>query len=182
MLITNKVEDIETVFKQGGVFAYPTESVFGLGCDPDNDIAINKLLGIKERSIHKGLILIASDFSQVEKYLQPILSSQIQFTKASETTYIFPALTSTSTYLTGDFNSLAIRITTHPLVRSLCAVLGSAIVSTSANTSGQPPAMSVEAVSIQLDHKIDALLDGELGNLSKPTQIRDSISGEIIRL
>lgn len=182
MLITKRIEDITTVFKQGGVFAYPTESVFGLGCDPENEVAISKLLAIKERPVHKGLILIASDFSQVEKYLQPILPSQIQFTTASETTYIFPALASTSTYLTGDFSSLAIRVTTHPLVRSLCTVLDSAIVSTSANTSGQPPAKSVEAVSDQLSKKIDALLDGELGKLSKPTQIRDSISGEIIRL
>ena len=129
----------------------------------------------------KGLILIASDFSQVEKYLKPLTESQEPLTQASETTYVYPALETAPKWLTGDFNSLAVRITKHAIAKELCEVLGSALVSTSANISGEPPAVTVEEVLRQLGDQIDAILDGKLGKLSQPSEIRDSISGEKIR-
>ncbi|MEE9309423.1 MAG: Sua5/YciO/YrdC/YwlC family protein [Cocleimonas sp.] len=181
MLITKKTHDINEVFQSGGTFAYPTEAVYGLGCDPDNEEAIQKILLLKNRPVNKGLILIASDFSQVEKYLKPLNKSQQEFTVPSETTYIFPALDSAPKWLTGDFNSLAIRISKHPVVRELCKTLDSALVSTSANLSGQTPAKTAIEVSDQFGDQLDAILDGKLGDLLTPTVIRDSISGEIIR-
>ena len=181
MLITKQTDDLTKIFTSGGVFAYPTESVYGLGCDPDNEEAVQQLLLLKKRPINKGLILVASDFSQVEKYLKPLNESQQEFTLPSKTTYIFPALNSAPRWLTGDFNSLAIRISKHPIVRELCETFDSALVSTSANLSGQSPAKSPTEVSNQLENKIDAILDGKLGDLLTPTVIRDSISGEIIR-
>jgi L-threonylcarbamoyladenylate synthase len=131
--------------------------------------------------VHKGLILVAADFSQVEKYLEPISESQIPFTKPSETTYIYPALATAPKWLTGDFDSLAVRISQHPATSELCQVLNSAIVSTSANLSTQEPARTCAEVKIIFDEKIDAILDAETGDLLSPTVIRDSISGEIIR-
>ncbi|MEE9327051.1 MAG: Sua5/YciO/YrdC/YwlC family protein [Cocleimonas sp.] len=181
MQYTQNPRDIIEHFKSGNVFAYPTEAVFGLGCDPDNKEAVNQLLSIKKRSVKKGLILIASDFSQVQKYLKPLSEKQRQFTQASATTYIYPALDTAPAWLTGDFNSLAVRITTHPLARELCNILGSAIISTSANISGKDPARTVEEISIQFGHKISMILQGELGKSQKPSTIRDSISGEILR-
>lgn len=182
MFITKHPEDLSDIFQSGGIFAYPTEAVFGLGCDPDNEEAVKQLLLIKKRPVEKGLILIAADFSQVEKYLKPLSDSQQKLTQASDdTTYIFPSLDSAPKWLTGDFNSLAIRITKHPLARELCLALDSALVSTSANISGQAPAKTVDEVSIQVGSEIDAILEGKLGNSQKPSVIRDSISGEIIR-
>ena len=181
MQITQQADDLIQPFKQGKVFAYPTEAVYGLGCDPDNESAVKRLLEIKKRSIEKGLILIASDFSQVKKYLKPLTESQQQFTQASDTTYIFPALKSAPAWLTGDFDSLAIRITKHPLAKELCETLGSAVVSTSANLSGLAPAKSVNEVIIQLNHKVDFIFEGKLGNANKPSVIRDSISEKVIR-
>jgi L-threonylcarbamoyladenylate synthase len=161
MQITQQANDLIQPFKQGKVFAYPTEAVYGLGCDPDNQSAVMRLLEIKKRSPAKGLILIASNFSQVEKYLKPLSESQQQFTQASDTTYIFPALKSAPVWLTGDFDSLAIRITKHPLAKALCETLGSAVVSTSANISAQQAAKTVEELTTQLGDKIDYLLEGE---------------------
>ncbi len=181
MLITQKTSDIIEIFQNGGVFAYPTEAVFGLGCDPDNEKAVQRLLSIKNRPIEKGLILVASGFSQVEKYLKPLSQAQQEFTKPSATTYIFPALSSTPKWLTGDFNSLAIRISKHPLVRELCINLDSPLVSTSANLSGLEPAKSAEQVAKQLGSVIDAILEGNTGDSQKPSVIRDSISRQIIR-
>jgi len=181
MLITTQTNDLIEIFGNGGVFAYPTEAVYGLGCDPDNAEAVNRLLRIKNRDIGKGLILIASDFSQVQKYLRPLTQSQSIYTTPSDTTYIFPALDTAPKYLKGNFSSLAIRISKHPIVKKLCNSLNSALVSTSANLSGFPPANNCKEVSEQFNNKIDAILEGDTGDLLKPTAIRDSISGEIIR-
>ncbi len=181
MQYTQNPLDIIEHFRSGKVFAYPTEAMFGLGCDPDNQEAVNKLLLLKNRSVKKGLILIASDFLQVQKYLKPLSEKQRQYTQASTTTYIYPALDSAPDWLTGDFNSLAVRITTHPVVRELCITLDSAIISTSANISGKEPARTLEEISMQFDHKISMILEGELGKSKKPSTIRDSISGKIIR-
>ncbi|MCF6190425.1 MAG: Sua5/YciO/YrdC/YwlC family protein [Cocleimonas sp.] len=181
MLITKTTDDLKRLFQKGGVFAYPTEAVYGLGCDPDNKKATLRLLVLKQRPISKGLILVASDFSQVKKYLKPLSDEQLALTQPSATTYIYPALDSAPKWLTGDFDSLAIRISQHPTVRELCETLDSALVSTSANLSGQMPAKTASEVAKQFDDKIDAILDGNTGNLLTPTVIRDSISGEIIR-
>lgn len=181
MLITHNINEILQPFAKGAVIAYPTEAVFGLGCDPENQKAVKRLLSIKQRPIAKGLILVAADFTQVEKYLLPLSVSQLAYTKASDTTFIFPVRKSTPVWLTGDFSSLAIRISQHPLVHRLCTELDSAIVSTSANISGQDPARSSEEVLDQLGDKIDVILKGNTGDSLKPSVIRDSISGEIIR-
>ncbi len=181
MLLITQPKELLPLFQKKGVFAYPTESVYGLGCDPDNEKAVMRLLALKQRPIKKGLILVASDFSQVERYLKPLSKEQLQFTQPSSTTYIYPALGSAPKWLTGDFDSLAIRISQHPIVRELCETFDSALVSTSANLSGQTPAKTASEVAKQFDDKIDAILDGNTGNLLTPTVIRDSISGEIIR-
>jgi len=186
MLVTKEPKDLQPFFENSGVWAYPTEAVYGLGCNPDDEEAVRRLLAIKKRSIYKGLILIAADFSQVEKYLKPINKSQLALTKASATTYIFPALESTPYWLRGNNDGLAIRITRHPVAKGMCETLGSAIVSTSANLSGKEPAKSHDEVLRQFsasnnNHGVDAVLLGKLGDSAKPSVIRDSISGKIIR-
>ncbi len=181
MLTTKQTSDIREIFQSGGVFAYPTEAIYGLGCDPDNSEAVQHLLSIKNRPEEKGLILVASNFSQVEKYLKPLSKAQKEFTKPSETTYIFPALASAPKWLTGSFDSLAIRISKHPLVCELCNSLDSAVVSTSANLSGLAPVKSATEVAEQLGDKLDAILDGNTGDSQKPSVIRDSITRQIIR-
>ncbi len=181
MLVARQPIDLITPFKQGDIFAYPTEAVFGLGCDPDNESAVMRILAIKKRPVTKGLILIGSDFSQVEHYLKPLTSQQKKLTSPSELSYVFPALDSAPTWLTGDYNSLVVRITRHPLAQQLCKTLGSALVSTSANISGQAPAKTVEDVVRQFGDQIDYILEGKLGDSQKPSVIRDSITGEILR-
>ncbi len=181
MLITKNPKELISIFRNGGVFAYPTEAVYGLGCDPDNQPAVEKILRLKQRPVDKGLILIASDFSQVEKYLQPLNKDQLKLIEPSQTTYIYPAKETAPKWLTGNFDSLAVRISKLPIIQELCSTLDSAIVSTSANLSGQDPAKTMSEVNSVFNGKIDAILDGKTGELLTPTEIRDSISGKIIR-
>ncbi|MFV7772169.1 L-threonylcarbamoyladenylate synthase [Shewanella marisflavi] len=176
---------VETVM-QGGVIAYPTEAVYGLGCDPDNDEAIQKLLDLKQRPWQKGLILVASDFSQLTPYIdQSVLTEQqleFAFSKwPGPFTFIMPKQPGLSKLLSGQFDSLAVRVSNHAGVQALCQALGKPIVSTSANFTGEDPAMTAQEVIRQFDGKIDGLVAGSLGAEPKPSTIIDVISGKILR-
>jgi len=181
LIISSNPQKFIKPLQQGGVIAYPTEAVFGLGCDPLNETAVMRLLAIKQRSIDKGLILIASDFAQVAPFLLPINTQQHAYTQPSEITWIFPAKTETPKWLTGQFNSLAIRITQHQPVIQLCDAFASALVSTSANLTGEAPAKTSQEVITCMGERLDGVLDAKVGNLAKPTEIRDSLNSTVFR-
>jgi L-threonylcarbamoyladenylate synthase len=181
MLLTSNPKNLLKPLRQGGVIAYPTEAVFGLGCDPQNETAVMRLLALKQRSVDKGLILIAADFSQVADFLLPLNTQQKKQTQASEITWIFPAKQNAPAWITGTFDSIAVRITQHAPIKVLCQLAGSALVSTSANLSGQSPARRAEEVIRQFGGSLDAVFDEEIGTLLKPTEIRHSLSGQVVR-
>ncbi len=172
------------VIRAGGLIAYPTEAVYGLGCDPRNERAVIRLLALKRRSIHKGLILIASDFAQIEPYLQPLASSdraRLEATWPGPQTWLIPARTTAPRWLRGRHDTLAVRVTAHPLAAALCRACGHPLVSTSANRSGRPPARTALAVRRQLGDRLDDLLPGPTGGAVKPTAIQDLRSGQVVR-
>ncbi|MCG9698378.1 L-threonylcarbamoyladenylate synthase [Shewanella sp. Isolate11] len=174
------------VVLQGGVIAYPTEAVYGLGCDPDNEAAIKQLLALKQRPWQKGLILVASEFAQLEAYVDKTRLTAEQLQNAFEKwpgpfTFIMPIKPDVSPLLSGQFDSLAVRVSNHPDVQALCQALGKPIVSTSANLTCQEPAMTADEVKLQFADKIDALVVGSLGAEPKPSTIIDAISGKILR-
>ena len=181
MLVSSNTDALKQILQQGGVIAYPTEAVFGLGCAPLNETAVMRLLALKQRSIDKGLILIASDFSQVADFLLPLSKQQKNQTQGSEITWVFPAKKNAPRWITGKFDSIAIRVTQHLAVKQLCQSFGSALISTSANRSGLEPAKTCQEVLAQFNQLLDGILDNKVGQLCKPTEIRDSVSGEIIR-
>lgn len=168
----------------GGVVAYPTEAVYGLGCDPRNALAVQRLLAIKQRPAHKGLILIAAEFAQLAPFLQPLTAADqalLNATWPGPHTWLIPALPSTPTWLRGRHDTLAVRITAHPLAAALCQACGHALVSTSANISNRQPARTVLAVRRQLGKQLDALLAGATGGAQNPTVIRDLRSQRQLR-
>lgn len=174
------------VFQQGGVIAYPTEAVFGVGCDPDNSQAIKKLLAIKNRSEEKGLILLAGDFTQLLPYLD---ISQLSSTQIEQIlnrwpngiTQVLPANPNISSLLTGRFNSIAVRITDQPDVVTLCAEANKPIVSTSANFSGNSPAKTWQTLDKKLVEMIDYTLKGDTLSFQQPSTIINGLTGEIFR-
>jgi L-threonylcarbamoyladenylate synthase len=170
--------------RSGGVVAYPTEAVFGLGCDPMNKAAVDKLLGLKQRPREKGLIVLAWAFAQLAPYIEPqddAVMQRVMSTWPGPTTWLLPASEHAPDWLRGHFDTLAVRVTAHPLAAALCRKVGFAIVSTSANLAGRPPARSADAVRQAFAGSIDYVLDGAVGDLERPTEIRDALSGEIIR-
>ena len=172
------------VLRRGGVIAYPTEAVWGLGCDPFNESAVRRLFALKQRPQGVGVILIAADFAQVAPFLgdcpMPAIA-RAQATWPGPNTWIFPRNGRVPTWIVGEHAGIAVRVTAHPLAAALCRGFGSAIVSTSANPHGQAPAKSVETLRQLFDDQLDDILEGELGGLERPTAIRDAVSGETLR-
>ncbi|MCO6523425.1 MAG: Sua5/YciO/YrdC/YwlC family protein [Candidatus Schmidhempelia sp.] len=167
------------------VIAYPTESIFGLGCDPDSEKAVKQLLDLKKRDISKGLILIADKYQRLLPYIDDNNLSAEQKMAIFQSwpghiTWIMPKNNDTPYFLTGQFDTIAVRVTAHPLVRALCSLYGKPIVSTSANLSGQAPCKTSEQVQQQFGQYFP-ILQGKIGNQNKPSQIRDSRNGNIIR-
>ncbi|OCG14670.1 L-threonylcarbamoyladenylate synthase TsaC [Gilliamella sp. Fer2-1] len=179
------LSQINNCLKNGEVIAYPTEAVFGLGCDPNCESAVLKLLQLKQRSIDKGLILIASHYQQLIPYIDEstITNEQkkLALTNWSEPiTWVFPKNENTPYFLTGKFDSIAIRITNHPVVCKLCDLYGKPIVSTSANISAHPPCKTAIEVAKQFGPDFP-ILDGETGHRTQPSQIKDIKTGQIFR-
>jgi len=168
---------------QGELIAYPTEAVYGLGCNPMDEEAVLKLLALKKRSVDKGLILIASSIEQLDPYLQlsDEIVSRVQASWPGPVTWIIPAQPWVPKWLTGKHNSLAVRVTDHPIASSLCEENQGPIVSTSANTSARPPATKSWMVSKNLNTKDLFILAGEVGSLKQATPIFDVLSHNKLR-
>lgn len=169
--------------KQGEIIAYPTEAVYGLGCDPLNESAAMHLLNIKQRPIHKGLILIASDFAQLLPFLKPTANmlNQIMPSWPGPVTWVIPAQAWVPKYLKGEHHSLAVRVSAHPLVQQLCSTYGGAIVSTSANISTQAPARSALSVRQNLNAQDIFIISGTTPKHAQPTAIYNALDGNCLR-
>lgn len=170
--------------RQGGIIAYPTEAVFGLGCDPRNESAVRRLLAIKRRPATKGVILIAADLEQLKPFIDPLdpqSLARLQATWPGPVTWLVPARYKAPTWLRGGHPTLAVRVTAHPVASALCRACGTPLVSTSANLSGQPPARSAEQVRRQLGRLLDYIVPGETGGAARPTEIRDLKSKRVVR-
>ena len=175
------------VLHQGGVVAYPTEAVYGLGCDPKNLSAVKTILQLKQRNKEKGLILVASSFDQFENYIQPLEKPIEQKLldswkdKSAAITWLVPVKKETSKYLKGQFDTLAVRVSHHPIVKELCEKFGGAIISTSANIATQEAARTAEEVKQIFADKIDFIIEGETDLNAQPSEIRDALTDKIIR-
>lgn len=170
--------------RAGGIIAYPTEAVFGLGCDPLNAAAVQRLLDMKGRAAAKGLILIAADLHQLEPYIDELPASRISEILQSwpgPVTWVVPAAAEAPSWLSGGRTTLAVRVTGHAVAADLCRACGIALVSTSANLSGQAPALTALHVRQRLGGLVDYLVPGQTGPQRKPTTIRDALSGAILR-
>lgn len=178
------VRECATALRAGGVVAYPTEAVYGLGCDPHSRKAFDELFGLKQRPPEQGVLLIAAEFEQVAPYIGDVDDAAIARARATwpgPHTWIFPRSANTPEWLAGSHAGIALRVTAHPLAADLCRAFGGGLVSTSANRHGQPPARTSAEVRAAFGDQLSYILDGATGGLDKPTSIRDAISGEIVR-
>ncbi len=180
------MESAVQAYLDGGIIAYPTEAVFGLGCDPMNPTAVEKLLVLKQRSVEKGLILLAANYSQLLPFVDDKkIPQDKRFSVLSRwpdgITQVLPARSEVSNMLTGQFTSIAVRVTSQPDVVALCKAVDGPIVSTSANLTGQEPARTWQQVEQTLGEHIDFIIKGETLGFTQPSKIIDGLTGDVFR-
>jgi L-threonylcarbamoyladenylate synthase len=168
----------------GGIIAYPTEAVYGLGCDPGNENAVRRLLALKVRPVDAGLILISDAFEHFQPFIEPLSKEQqerVMPTWPGPVTWLFPKNKSVPVWLAGEHETIALRMSAHPVCRALCAAFGGAIVSTSANPGRVEPARSIAQVEQYFGSRLCGTVEGDLGGANRPSEIRDLVSGRVLR-
>ncbi len=171
--------------RAGGVIAYPTEGVYGLGCEPLDEGAVRRVLALKRRPADKGLILIAARHEQLRPFIiepDPEIMARLRADWPGPITWLLPARRDVPRWLTGRHASIAVRVTAHPQAAALCLRYGAALVSTSANPAGRPPARTALDVRRYFGEGLDFILPGAVGDpRAGPTEIRDALSERIVR-
>lgn len=178
------ITDAAQRLREGEVIAYPTEAVYGLGCDPFDHEAVGRLLELKGRPESAGLILLSDDFSRFGDFVAPVDDATCDRAMESwpgPVTWLFPKSVTCPGWISGEHDTVALRVTSHPVCRQLCEAFGGALVSTSANRSGQDPAREVAQVEWAFGAGIAGIVEGALGGLERPSEIRDVRSGEVVR-
>ena len=187
MASVSTIEQVAAALRRGGVVAYPTEAVWGLGCDPRDEAATLRLLALKQREVEKGLILIAADEAQLAPFIDmaALDAAQRDAVRASwpgPHTWIVPGSPAAPRWITGTHAGIAVRVSAHPVVIDLCNAFGGALVSTSANRAGEPAARVIAELDPRIVEAVDAVAGGETGGLLRPTEIRDARTGAVLRL
>jgi L-threonylcarbamoyladenylate synthase len=169
--------------RNGLILAYPTEAVWGLGCDPFNTLAVAELLALKNRPADKGMIVAFASFDQLEPFLAPLsakLLERLQQIPEEPTTWLVPIVANSfPSLVTGKHRLLAVRITQHPGLKALCEAFGP-LVSTSANPAGAQAAKELFQVRRYFGDSI-RYYRGRVGTSGKPSKIKDLASGQIFR-
>jgi L-threonylcarbamoyladenylate synthase len=179
-----KLREAARCFHQGGILAYPTEAIYGLGCDPLNWYAVQRLLQLKKRPVDKGLILIAANYEQLQPFIKPLPAEKMQKVLESwpgPNTWLLPVADGLPYWLCGRHQTLAVRVTDHPLAAALSLACASPLVSTSANISNRKPAVNPTQVRDRLAMMADCVIHGSTGDRKAPSIIREAATGTIIR-
>lgn len=174
---------LQAYLRRGGIIAYPTESCYGLGCDPRNPRALKRLIRLKGRSAAKGLLLIADHFKRLKPFIRPLRAADLARMQRSwpgPVTWVVPASAACPPLLTGGRRSIAVRVTAHPGAARLCRSLGMALVSTSANKSGKKPAKTAAECRRIFGAQVRAIA-GRIGQRRRPSTLIDLATGNILR-
>ncbi len=178
------IDQAAQCLRDGEIIAYPTEAVYGLGCDPACKTAVHRVLALKRRPASAGLILIADRLDRFDSFTRPISSAErerVMSVWPGPVTWLFPKADAVPDWLAGEHATIALRLTAHPVCRALCASFGGAIVSTSANPRSAVPARRPAEVHHYFGSALCGVVEGELGSDSQPSEIRDLASGKIVR-
>lgn len=182
MATSQNIRQATRILDRGGVIAYPTEGVFGLGCLPDNFRAVSRILRIKERDPAMGLIMIVSHPGQLADWVDmPVEKLSLASSNENPVTWIVPARDDVPGWIRGEHEGLAVRQTTHPVARALCDQADSPLVSTSADISGHPPARNSLVLRRMFGALVDYIVPGECGPATGPSEIRHLQTGKILR-
>jgi len=173
---------ISKILKEGGVILYPTEGVYGIGCNPFDYTAVKRLLSIKKRNTEQGLILISAHWQQVKNLINIDLNKNKILYDNNPITWVIPATEYVPSWIKGKHDTVAIRVTQHPIIKNICIKFNNPIVSTSANISTEHAPLKFTQIKPDIISAVDLIVDGETGNLGKSSTICELITHKIYRL
>ncbi len=179
-----QLSKIANCLNASGVIAYPTEGVWGLGCLPEDEVAVKRILAMKQRHWSKGLIVIAASIEQVGIYLEGLTDEEINLLRATwpaPVTYLVPDNGACPAWIKGEHDTVALRVSDHSIVRDLCLAVGSALVSTSLNPAGVAPALTQAEAEAMFGDQVDYYVPGALGSQAGPSEIRMLRGGDVKR-
>lgn len=184
--LEHKLQEAATTLREGGVIICPTEGVYGISALASNEKAIRRIIEIKHRALNKGLIVVAANVAMCEHVVdfQKLSADNMRLLHEKwpgHATFIVPTLPQVPAILTGNRNTLAVRVTAFPLLSHLCELVGAPIVSTSANISGSEPLKTIQELRETFAHQVDYILDEPCQGLNKPSTIYDARTGQILR-
>ncbi len=167
----------------GAIFGYPTDTIWGFGCHPLIAPSVTRILQIKQRSPDKGLILLSSRLEYCAAYLdaEPEQLKPIRAPADRPTTWLVPASEFCPPWIRGNFTSVAIRITDHPLLQILCDRLEAPIVSTSANRAGRAPVRNALQMRKQFGQELDYIVTGFTAGSGQASEIKHLDTGITVR-
>lgn len=185
-VLVSAPSEIAATLHAGGVVGYPTESVFGLGCDPGNADAIARVHALKARDARQGFLIIGAEFGHVERYIDMSATPRAAIDAAMASwpgpfTWVFPSSKTVPAWLVGEHNGVAVRVTAHAPAAQICRAFGGSLVSTSANPHGFAPAMTAREVVAYFPTGLDAVLDAAVGGSPRPSTIIDALTGAVVR-
>ncbi|MGB9736588.1 MAG: L-threonylcarbamoyladenylate synthase [bacterium] len=177
----NKCKGIVNVLSKGGIMIYPTETVYGIGCDAFNDSAINRIVSLKQRLPDKPLIVLVKDIHMLIELVVELPSIGVSLINKfwpGPLTLIFNAKPHINKQLTAGTGKIAVRQSPHPFIRSVFELYSHPIVSTSANISNMPPAVSISEIPTSITDNVDLIIDGgKLNNI--PSTVIDITDNRI---
>lgn len=179
-----RLQQAAAVVNRGGVIAYPAEAVWGLGCDPWNEEAVERILYMKRRPRDKGLILVAANLQQFDWLLcdlDPALRTRLESSWPGPTTWLVPHRGRVPGWICGEFNSVALRVSALPSLQKLCQACAGPLVSTSANRAGHREARELFQVMARFGDAVDYIAPGRVGGAGRPSMIRDLLTDTIMR-
>ena len=174
---------LRAYLRRGGLVAYPTESCYGLGCDPRHPRALKRLIRLKGRSAAKGLLLIADHSKRLQPFMRPLSPAdraRMQQSWPGPVTWVVPASSACPPLLTGGRPTIAVRVTAHRGAARLCRSLRMALVSTSANQSGKKPAKTAAECRRIFGARV-RVIAGRIGTRKRPSTLIDLATGTILR-
>ena len=172
--------DASEIIKNGGNAIYPTEGIYGIGCDPFNESSVENIFKVKGRDLTKNFIILTSNINYLKRIIDNNLFKNKALVDGSFTTWVVATNKDCPPWLTTN-KCIAIRITNHPVVDELCVNLGGPIISTSANCSNQKYINNITTIENIFDGKIDCIVKGQLGNEKKSSMIKDILTNDILR-
>ncbi len=184
MRVLEQIDEAYALLQKGDVIAYPTEAVYGLGCDAFNADAVSRILTLKRRSETKGLIVLIANWEQLWPLIDKDKIPKARLDAVKQTwpgfvTWVFPKSNRVPAGISGAHDGIAIRMTAHPVAHALCK--HGPIVSTSANLSGASPVRHLKDLMRFFPEGVSGVVAGELGEHFAVSEIYNILDGSTLR-